>query len=714
MAQDTLLVRLRNGSGESVTGRIVRPNGTVACYLGPYLRECQLGEAATYTVRVSLYSGSGEGGYTFSVESRRAPSECATLPESIFSFASTGEAGTLPLGLAARCFTIDQPTDTVLHVADPGGPGDVRGSVRDAQDQSVCPVGDGGECTLTGAGPYRLFLEELYGDESAYTLRMPRLSNAFGCPALPLSAFGDPGTAVGTGTAPPNRGISCQAVTSTAPGAVVVRFNHFADQYLNWTLYGDDGRPVCAEYESQRSCALPAAGNYTLLAQNWEWQPMAYQVAVTSIDRPDGCAAATGLGWDQPTLLVHQTSPVQTNCQPFQGEAGDRVMVYRAPDVYNQLAAWIVDQHGTVLCTGPTEGDGCVLPSTGGFRVLSHLSYWETDTTDLTYRMQVRSLTDPTGCPTVTPGTYNSPPAGTPGGVRCRALDLPTAGTYRVKAVGTDHYRRYASVYDSTGQRLCLDVRCEVPAAGRYLLVIDGSGADTVVDGDVQYTLAVLPWLPAGCQPVSDTGWTDPPVQGGFTADAEYDCLQLATPTGSRIVELLPGDATGAGSPEVVIVDAAGDHLCDTSWGLRQYHCELTGQGPYFAILNTRDGVAPGPYSLAFARTDGPPACPVLPAGTTGATVTTGADRFAVCFSVPADQRAARESFTWKRTSGTGDARMSVSDAAGGRYCGPTGYFVERTVSCTLPAGPVTVLLETDSVNATYQLTHRDASLPAS
>ncbi|GAA2716141.1 hypothetical protein ACFY2R_08330 [Micromonospora olivasterospora] len=93
--------------------------------------------------------------------------------------------------------------------------------------------------------------------------------------------------------------------------------------------------------------------------------------------------------------------------------------------------------------------------------------------------------------------------------------------------------------------------------------------------------------------------------------------------------------------------------------------------------------------------------------------MTTGADRFAVCFSIPADQRGAGESITWKRTAGSGDARMSVFDASGIRYCGPTGYAVERTITCSLPAGPVTVLLEADSVDAAYQLTHRDASLPA-
>ncbi|MGR6322649.1 hypothetical protein Q2K19_12325 [Micromonospora soli] len=714
VAQDTLYARLKGVSGEGVSAEVTDRNGDTVCFLGTYLSECGLGAAGTYTVTVSLYYGNGEGAYTLSAESMRTPSECDTLPENFFSFASAGRTGTLPAGLAARCFKFSQPTGTVLHLADPAGPGDVQGRVLNAEYQSgSCYVRYPTECTLTGSGPYRLFLEETYGNESAYTLKMPRLSHAVGCPALPLASFGDPGSVVGSGTVPASEGVSCQALTSAAPGAVVVRFNQFADQYLNWRVFDVDGRQVCDEYSAARSCALAAAGSYTLLAQNWNWEPVSYQVAVTALDRGDGCAAATGTAWDQPALVVHQTSPVQTNCQPFQGRAGDRVVVYRAPDSYNNAVTWLVDEHGTELCTEWSEDDGCALPGAGTYRVISYLANWDADRTDLTYRMQVRSLTDPTGCPTVTPGAYNAAPAGALGTVRCRVLDLPASGTYRVKAVGADNYRQWASVYDTAGHKLCTDVWCQVPAAGKYTLVLGGAAPDGVIDENFRYALALLPWTPSDCRPVPDTGWRDAPVRGEFTAAGQYDCLQLGSPAGSRIVELLPGDATGAGAPGMAVVDATGSTVCDSPWGIRQDPCQLTGQAPFSVVLDSRDGAPTGAYSLAFARTDGPPACPVLPADAAGATVTTGADRFAACFSIPADQHAARESFTWKRTGGTGDARIWIFNESGIRYCGPTPYAVERTVSCSLPAGAVTVFLETDAVNATYQLTHRDASLPA-
>ncbi|MEU8261031.1 hypothetical protein AB0C02_10495 [Micromonospora sp. NPDC048999] len=711
-AQDTIYLRLKSVSGEGVSAQVTDPNGDVVCYVLPYLNECRLGGAGKYTVTVTLYYGTGTGAYTLSAESMRKPSECGNLPENFFSFASAGRSGTLPAGLAARCYKFNQPTGTVLRPARSGS-GDVRGVVLDSQYQPAgCTVGYTSECTLTGPGPYRLFLQEFYGDEAAYTLKMPRISRAVGCPTLRLASFGNPGTAVSNGTVPGYDGMTCLSLSSTTAGAVVVRLNQFANQYLGWRVYDADGRQVCEKWSDERSCALPTAGSYLLLlTQTWYWEPVTYQLAVVALSRAEGCASTIGTAWDQPTQVVHQTSAVQTHCQPFRGRAGDRIMVYQAPDVYDDTFSWLVDEQGKVLCSEWSEDDGCALPAAGTYRVISYLGYRGTDSADLTYRMQVRSLTDPTGCPTVTPGAYNAAPAGALGGIRCRVLDLPAAGTYRVRAVDADNYRQWGSVYDAAGHKFCTDVWCQVPAAGKYTLVLNAAEPGRVIDENFRYALALLPWTPSGCRPASDTGWQGTPVRGEFTAAGQFDCLQLASPAGSRVVELLPGRATGAAAPDITVVDSTGEYLCDW-YSVRQYACELAGEAPYFAVLNSDDGAPTGAYSLAFARTDGPPACPVLPADATGATVTTGTDRYAVCFTIPANQRGTGESITWKRLTGTGDARLSVFSESGIRYCGPATYAVERTISCSPPAGALTVILETAAVDATYQLTHRDAALP--
>jgi len=73
---------------------------------------------------------------------------------------------------------------------------------------------------------------------------------------------------------------------------------------------------------------------------------------------------------------------------------------------------------------------------------------------------------------------------------------------------------------------------------------------------------------------------------------------------------------------------------------------------------------------VAYLRVDGPPSCSPLPRGD-GTTFATGAGDFAKCFSVPADQHGARESFTWQRTSGDGTVRLWALSADGSVYCGP-------------------------------------------
>ncbi|MGN9813244.1 hypothetical protein ACTMSW_28300 [Micromonospora sp. BQ11] len=704
---DVLVGRLTHLSGDLVQARVTDRAGGQLCVLSSYSRECQLGPAGRYTVTVFVYHGTGTASYLLSFESRKAPSACETLSEEFFSFASPGRSGTLPAGLAARCFTFVQPTGAVLHLADPSAAGDVQGSVVDAAyEPAGCEVRYTTECTLTGAGPYKLFLQEFYGNQAEYTLKLPRISRPVGCPALPLVTFGDPGSGVGSGTVPANESVTCHGVTSTAAGPVLVRLNRSADQHLNWRVYDTDGHRVCEEWSAERSCTLPSAGSYLLMAENRNWEPVDYQVAVAALDATEGCAPATGTAWNQPALVVHQTSPVQTNCQPFTGAAGDRVVVYRAPHAWNELRSWLVDDRGTVLCTEWSEEDGCVLPANGTYRVISYLADWYADSTDLTYRMQVRLLNDGTDCPTITPGSYGASPA-TPGGVRCRVLDIPAAGAYRVRAVDAQNAAQYATVYDAAGLRACTGDWCGFTAPGRYTLILSGAQQDTVIDNDYVYTVRLLPVAPSNCVAVSDDGHTGTSYQGSFDAAGEMDCVRLPSPAGARIVRLVAGDATGAARPEITVVDATGKYVCDYN-SLYQYSCELTGTAPFHAVLTSPNGAPTGAYRVAFSRVDGQPACPELARDATGATVTTGADRFAACFTVPADQHGARESFTWRRTNGTGDASLSVFTAAGVRYCGPTGQAVERTVTCYLPEGPVTVILETDGVDATYQITHRE------
>ena len=129
---------------------------------------------------------------------------------------------------------------------------------------------------------------------------------------------------------------------------------------------------------------------------------------------------------------------------------------------------------------------------------------------------------------------------------------------------------------------------------------------------------------------------------------------QLSFPADAKMVQLLPTDARDSARPFVYVVDATGNYLCDSSWPLNQYSCPLTGTAPFTAVYREDSG-RPARHLLGLGAAGGPPAVrSPLPRGDS-TTFATGAGDFAKCFSVPADQHGARESFTWQRTSGDGD-----------------------------------------------------------
>ncbi|MET7401003.1 hypothetical protein ABZS66_46740 [Dactylosporangium sp. NPDC005572] len=703
-ANDKLFVMTNGGTGSPIGFTLADRQGTVLCYL--HTGECQLARAGTYTITAALQYGES-GNYTISVESMRTPSACTTLPGTFFSFASTGVTGTLPEGSAGTCFRFNQPVGSVLQLWAPAT-GSVQGTILDGQFQPVCPVRYATTCRLTTPGPYSLNLYDYYGNASPYTLRMARISNAAGCAPLRLAAFGDPGAQAGTGNLPANDGVGCHRLRMPSAGSVAIRI--FNSQSLFWQLYDDAGNLVCDSTAPRSSCSLPAAGDYTVITTNRDWNPVSYQIAAPALFRNAGCAPGTSLSWAQDALVVHQTSAIQTNCQPFHGNAGDRVVLYSASVNYNYVSSWLVDSSGAALCTSYSPEDGCVLPATGTYRVLSFLAYWDSGSTDEAYKLQVRRLSQPAGCPVVRPGAYNAAPAGALGPVRCRILNIATPGTYIARPYSADNTLSYASVYDSTGHRICDDsAYCQIPAAGRYTMVLDGRVPNSVIDNDFAYVTTLLPIQPAGCPAVADDGAA---FRAEFTAPGQYLCRQLPGAAGTRVVELQPTDATGAANPTAIVVDATGAFVCDGGWQLRQSSCQLNGTAPFSAVLTESGGNAPGAFTTAFRRVDGPPACTELPRGADGATVPADADHFAFCFTIPAGQHASRETFTWQRTAGAGRAVLSVFDAGGLRYCGPTPAYDERTVTCTLPEGPVTVILETGAVTGTYRLTHQDGTTP--
>ncbi|MEV5968501.1 hypothetical protein [Streptomyces sp. NPDC051921] len=292
---------------------------------------------------------------------------------------------------------------------------------------------------------------------------------------------------------------------------------------------------------------------------------------------------------------------------------------------------------------------------------------------------------DFTDCVTVPVNAYGSAPTAAESAGNCKEFTTPTTGPYDVFGVA-GAARTRLTVYDATGAAVCAaEGECRLTADSTYRVIT----ADLTLILDRSSQLGCVAAEPGA-------------LQGAIEAAGAVDCLTLSLPVGAHVEALTP-----RGSDDLVeVVDGRGAKIC-VAGGLAARTCELTGPAPHRALVSTGSAYAPiGAYRLALYRTDVPNDCPVVPDGdfTTSspkASVPAGADVFAYCFTIPADDRPRSELV---RTEALDGEWLSLSSVQGH----PTRYsFAEHSVldaqgvrvcesTCALaPGAGYTVLVRT-------------------
>jgi hypothetical protein len=695
IADEDLRVRFSAATATGADGDayliIKAPDGTQICTFGSD-EGCVATTVGVYTLTVQADTQSGSESYRLGVQSFSNPQSCTALPGDSFAFPLKHRPGTLPEDSAGQCHSFDQPAGALLRLSVTTR-GNLRGTVVDAVGTTVCGLDYDIDCRLTGTGPYRIVFASLGGWGDDYGFWAVRVSDPTGCAKLSPAEFGGPGDAAGSLTLD-SSSLGCQTFTAEA-GPHLLTFG--ANHYVDFRLVDDTGEQVCTgSSERTTDCDLPSAGTYALITKNNSADQYTFRAAVYPLASTRGCGDEIATTWSTPPTRVTMTSDLQVDCHPINAAPGDRVRV-DAPN------GWLTDGSGKRICEPLQDEDneGCPLPGAGPYRVVS-AGYWDEDSSVHPYDIAVVRLNGREDCTAVAVGRYGAAPAGPPTTNRCRTLTVAAAGTYQVGLVDDENNEGYGDVYDSAGLRVCSS-HCTFPEAGTYTLV---------AAQERRYATVFLPATGTdGCLPVSDAPLTAPRA-GEFTVAGEKDCLLLPTPTGARLTLVRPQDSTGTGHPEVAVYDADGVYQCDI-YQLRDYSCVLDGRAPYRAILHLdsdTDDVA-GPYNLGFVRTGGASGCPVLPKGSFGSTATTpvtlGGTGYVGCLSIPDGQHSAVESITFRRTAGSGLARISVFGADGGRSC-QRAKSDAGLVICRLDPGPATVLVEGTAASGTYALARRD------
>jgi hypothetical protein len=210
VAHDRILLRLTAPGEARIDGRLTGPDGS-ECLVGASYEpaECDVAAAGAYTLTVeSTYLS---GAYELSVASVRS-SSCTQLDPADLSAESPGRSGDLPADVVADCYQFSGAVGDVLQF----GRGLWIAAIYDAAGNEVCKSRySETSCTLSGPGPYRVFVLMTNDTGTSYTLRLARLTGDTGCPTLAVAPFGAPGSAVATGNLTPNA-TSCRSVNLSA------------------------------------------------------------------------------------------------------------------------------------------------------------------------------------------------------------------------------------------------------------------------------------------------------------------------------------------------------------------------------------------------------------------------------------------------------------------------------------------------------------------
>ncbi|MFF3396901.1 hypothetical protein ACFYW6_00030 [Streptomyces sp. NPDC002659] len=525
------------------------------------------------------------------------------------------------------------------------------------------------------------------------------------CTQLPLTPFGDPGSAAGKATIPGHGGRACFGFTAAKAGLHRVIVGKVSPETYSQVFDGDT-QLNCSQTDRSDAgwCDLPHAGAYTLKVLNQGWQNLIdTAVAVVPLHTADYCAPEAGTAWDAPVVKGSAPSPVAIMCQPFTGKAGERITVDLRTDKHSgDSQYWITDASGARICprSNDDNSEGCVLPGGGPYRVLARIGDVEGGF-PAAYTLKIRRLSDPAGCAHVPLNAYGSAPTTVDPASGCKVFTAPAAGRYDVYGVH-DGSRSPLKVYDHTGRTVCAsDGICTLPAAGDYTVLTDDA------------TLILDRSATTGCQAV-ELG----PHQGTLTHNGEVDCLTLPLPKGSGMAALrsVSGQIPRI---DVTVADATGAQLCDVntlSWGT----CGLNGTAPFRVLVSAADQKTPtGPYGLALYRTDKANDCKVFPAGdftsdSARAGFSTGGGVFSHCLTIPAGDHSAVESIQLEAAPGT-TARtyLSVVDHYSRQVCrGPALQGIRLT--CNLVPGVAhTVLVNGSDTAGTYTLTRRDVTSTA-
>ena len=460
----------------------------------------------------------------------------------------------------------------------------------------------------------------------------------------------------------------------------------------------DDSTVACNEsnWNLPDSCPTTQAGTYTVQIQNGGSD---YTLAYSALLSDTSCGTADP-SFAAAALQGSTAAGSVGDCYTLAMTSGQVLDVNLSSDPYQNLGVVVFDSTGAQICQDD-QGD-CTLTGTGPYRVLAT----GFNGAATSYDLQLNDVTQPQGCVADAQQTYGTAPDAS-STVRCRTLDVTTAGQYQIYATSPTDGSVSGTLYNPDGTAACTNSGpfCQL-APGSYDFVADTYPPDNPA-------LAVT-FIAAdesrGCKATGDTDFSTGAATGAFTGTGEEICLNLPTAVGASDY-IFDQPTTSTTQPQLQVLDATGAQICPI--GYSGYDtCQLTGTAPFRMIVSGQ--AQGGDYAVLVQRTDSEAGCADWPqsgyGGSWGATVSVTPTSTVKCLSIPADQHSTGEMIDYSNIANQVDGNVGIYDPTGTQVCTGT-----STAVCALKSGVAYTALVENTVGTadTYHVVRRDVTSTA-
>ncbi|GAB7182972.1 hypothetical protein ATKI12_2803 [Kitasatospora sp. Ki12] len=568
-------------ANSSVYPALTAPDGSaVACSTSYTMLRCVTTQQGTYKLEVRNSSYQANGISVSYLPVLSGPT-CKTVdPADRTLGAPKTIHGTSATGWAGDCYTLDLAAGDMLR----SYAGYLTQYVFDATGKELCSTnsGSGSEvlCRLAGTAPFRVVVQQSYGNAQPYDLTVERLSSPEGCPILQPQAFG---------TAPDLTGTArCRILRVADAGSYTFGSVRSDNTSVYGVLYRSDGGDVAKCGPSSPSCDL-APGDYTWVVGATVGQAGAFGTFFRSTAETRGCTATADDGLASGPATGTFGTVGQAACLTLPTATGTGVyLLNRVPKDGVNANAVVYDAAGTKQCD---NGSGyasavCKLTGTAPFRVVL------SGTPNKAYALAIHRTGETTGCAAWPRSGFD----GTWGAEATLSVDVKQAcfglpadqhsTAEQVDYTNTaNQLNASLQVVDPQGNVACSTFlstafTCALTAGAPYTALLTNSNwgdSYKLVRRDISPT--------ANCLTPNSTAVGGQSVQLDLGSALDARCVRVTAAATDKFwlsvrTAKVGNGAQGAATP--LVIDANGKSLC----GANGLYCKVTGSTSYtMAVL---------------------------------------------------------------------------------------------------------------------------------